>query len=293
MPDVAADTPATPATGATSPPTGARALFEQSGDAWLPSDLARGPWSPDALHGGPVAALLARGIERCEPAPGAMVVRLTVELLRPVPVAPLSLEARLARAGRSVQHLDARLRVAASGQEVARARAVRIRTIANPSADLAAPSSGPAPGGPGAPAPPAEGAVGHALVQGYTAFHNTGAELRFVEGGWGSLGPSRVWIRLAAPVTPDEEPSPLQRAAAAADFGNGVSAVVAMHEHLFINPDLTVYLERPPVGEWVCLEASTRLGTPGVGLAQSLLWDQRGVVGRSLQSLLIEARGRG
>lgn len=239
-----------------------------------------------------MAALLAGGIERCEPAPGALVVRLTVELLRPVPVAPLSLDARLARAGRSVQHLDARLCLEGSGQEVARARAVRIRTIEDPSADLAAPSPGPAPGGPDGPALPEEGAVGRPLVEGYTAFHNTGAELRFVEGGWGSLGPSRVWVRLAAPVTPDQEPSPVQRAAAAADFGNGVSAIVPMHEHLFINPDLTVYLERPPAGEWICLEASTRLGSPGVGLAQSLLWDERGVVGRSLQSLLVESRRR-
>lgn len=288
VPEDAAPAPSRPA-GA---PGAATALFEHSGTDWIPTDLARGPWSPDTLHGGPVAALLAAGIERCEPTTEAQVVRLTVELLRPVPVAPLALEARLARAGRTVQHLDARLSVAASGQEVARARAVRIRILGSPPPQLAAPSVSPAPGAPGAPAPPACGRAAEPVVHGYTAFHTAGAELRFVDGGWASLGPSRVWVRLAAPVTPDEVPSPLQRAAAAADFGNGVSAVVAMDEHLFINPDLTVYLERPPVGEWVCLDAATRLGTPGIGLAQSLLWDERGVIGRSLQSLVLEARRR-
>ena len=51
---------------------------------WLPTDLARGPWDPGALHGGPVAALLARAAEPLlEP---LQPVRLTVELLRPVPM---------------------------------------------------------------------------------------------------------------------------------------------------------------------------------------------------------------
>jgi len=268
-------------------------LFEPAGDGWLPTDLARGPWSPDALHGGPVAALLARAIEGCEPTPGAEVVRLTVDLLRPVPVAPLRPVARLARAGRTVQHLDATLVTADGGLEVARARAVRIRTLTSPPPQLSAPSTAPLPGGPGAPGVPEVGATGQALVQGYPAFHNRGAELRFVDGGWGSLGRASVWVRLAAAVVPDEEPSPLQRVAAAADFGNGVSAVVPMQDHVFINPDLTVYLERPPAGEWVCLEAATRLGSPGIGLAQSLLWDERGVIGRALQSLVIEARATG
>ncbi|MHB1584374.1 MAG: thioesterase family protein [Acidimicrobiales bacterium] len=268
------------------------ALFEPAGDGWLPTDLARGPWSPDALHGGPVAALLARAVEGCEPTPTAEVVRLTVDLLRPVPVAPLHPAARLARAGRSVQHLDATV-ATADGVEVARARAVRIRTLASPPPPLSGPSSAPVPGGPGAPARPEAGATGPSLVQGYPAFHNCGAELRFVDGGWGSLGRSSVWVRLAAAVVPGEEPSPLQRVAAAADFGNGVSAVVPMQEHVFINPDLTVYLERPAAGEWVCLEAVTRLGSPGIGLAQSLLWDERGVIGRALQSLVIEARSGG
>lgn len=265
------------------------ALFEPDGDDWRPTDLARGPWSPDALHGGPVAALLARAIEGCEPRSSAEVVRLTVDLVRPVPVEPLSLEASVARSGRTVQHLDAVLRTAA-GLEVARARAVRIRTLSPPPADLVQPVQGAVPGQSGAPAPPDEGSPGRALVEGYVAFHNRGAELRFVEGAFATRGPAKVWVRLAVPVVPGEDPTPLQRAAAAADFGNGVSAAVGLHDHLFINPDLTVYLERLPVGEWVCLDAATRLGTPGIGVAQSLLWDLRGIVGRSLQSLVIDSR---
>ena len=97
-------------------------------------------------------------------------------------------------------------------------------------------------------------------------------------------------MRLAVPIVAGEEPSPLERVAAASDFGNGVSSVLDFEHYLFINPDLTVYIDRPAVGEWICLDARTTLGTPGVGLAQSLLWDVHGPLGRSLQSLLIEKR---
>jgi hypothetical protein len=75
---------------------------------------------------------------------------------------------------------------------------------------------------------------------------------------------------------------------AVADFGNGVSSELEFGSYLFINPDLTVYLLRDPVGEWVCLDARTRFGPPGTGLAESALWDERGRMGRALQSLFVE-----
>ncbi|MHB8438599.1 MAG: thioesterase family protein, partial [Acidimicrobiales bacterium] len=147
-------------------------------------------------------------------------------------------------------------------------------------------------GAPRPPAPPAGGRGSPPLVDGYTAFHNSGAELRFVAGDFDKQGPSSVWVRLVVPVVAGEDPTPLQRAATASDFGNGVSSVLDFEHYIFINPDLSVFLARPPVGEWVCLEASTRLGLPGVGLAQSRLWDVEGEIGRSVQSLVVERRSQ-
>src|SRR5579875_153509 len=262
-------------------------LFVPEAGGWLPTALSRGPWSADALHGGPVAALVARAVEGCEPDSAMHVARLTVELRRPVPLTPLTVAAVLSRPGHKVQVID--VSVAAGSTLVATARAVRIRMLAAdeaPAVDV----SGPVPGQPGAPAPPGAGRLAPALGAEIIAFHTSGAELRFVDGTFRGRGPARVWVRLAVPVVPDEEPSPLQRAAAAADFGNGVSAVVDFERYVFVNPDLTVYLERPPVGEWVCLDASTRLGATGVGLAHSVLWDERRQIGRSLQSLVVQAR---
>jgi hypothetical protein len=92
------------------------------------------------------------------------------------------------------------------------------------------------------------------------------------------------------PLVAGERATPLQSLAAAADFGNGISAVVPWDDHLFINPDLTVYLERQPTGEWICLRAQTRISRKGVGIAESQLFDEQAQVGRATQALLVARR---
>ena len=271
---------------------------------WMPTELTRGPWEQNALHGGPVAALLAKAIEECpEDIASAdttikdlsneqsaiermSVVRMTIELLRPVPLAPLAVSSRLARPGRRVQLVEASL--STEEQLVARATALRLRTTTvllpeesrlHVSAAMGAPPPGPEVGFP----------ERMDLVD-YRAFHNSGVDIRFVRGAFKERGPATVWIRLRQRVVPDQDPTPLQRVMAASDFGNGISALLGFDSHIFINPDLTVYLSRMPLGEWVCLDASTQVESSGIGLAQSALWDKNGMIGRAIQSLLIEER---
>jgi hypothetical protein len=261
------------------------ALFDVVDDGlFLPSELARGPWSPDALHGGPTAALLARAVESLEAAGPMHVARLTVELLRPVPVAPLRVTCEVQRPGRKVQLAGAS--VWAGQMEVARAVALRIRAAAVSIPDLPSSAAG--------DAPPAriEGRTRPRFEGEWVAFHNTGVEMRFTGGYLDEPGGSVVWMRLNQPVVAGEEPSPTQRVAAVADFGNGVSSVVDWRRYLFINPDLTIYFVRPAVGEWICLDARTIIssGEVGMGMAESGLYDEAGRIGRSLQSLLVDVR---
>ncbi len=258
------------------------AIFIPDGDRFIPTDLARGPWSPDAQHGGPPAALLARAVERFSGGESMAVVRLTVELLRPVPIAPLTIETNWARPGRKVQIVAASL--FSGDTEVVRATGLRIRRAAIPlPADL--PHVAP-------PAPPDSGSVGlppWAATLEYRAFHSLAVEHRFVGGSFAQAGPATDWIRLRVPLVEGEETSPLCRVAAAADFGNGISWVLNRSDgYSFINPDLTIYLHRPPVGEWICLDAVTHAQPSGIGLAESTLYDEQGIIGRSLQSLIIE-----
>ena len=206
-------------------------------------------------------------------------VRLTVELLRPVPMRPLLASATVTRPGKKVQIVEAA--VAVDGVEVARARALRIRT-----APVDVPVQTPDPASPPLPQnvtrPPANSAR-------RTAFAEV-VDLRFVHGGWDELGPVTMWTRLTVPVVAGEEPTPMQRTAAAADFGNGVSRIVDFDTHVFINPDLTVALSRVPVGEWIGFDVVSRLSEEGYGQAESLIFDPIGPVGRAVQSLLVESR---
>ena len=115
-------------------------------------------------------------------------------------------------------------------------------------------------------------------------------EYRFVEGGFTELGPSTVWMRMGLPLLPDEQPTPLQRVLIAADSGNGVSVTLDWSRYLFINVDLSVHLHRMPAGEWVCLDAVTLPEPNGVGMADARLFDERGPIGRGVQTLLIADR---
>jgi hypothetical protein len=264
-----------------------RSLFEPVDDgAWLPTGFSRGPWSPDACHGGPVAALLAGALEA---AGGDDVAwnpaRLSVELLRPVPLAPLRVRTTLTRPGRKVQIVDGEL-ATVDGTVVASARLLRIRAKHLPAAPVNT-------RGHAGPTPPADLPRSRMVSGDLPAFHTHGVEHRFVEGIFGEPGPAVDWIRLTVPVVPDVEPSPLQRVAGAADFGNGISGVTDFASMLFINPDLTIHLHRQPEGESICLDAVTWMEDNGLALAESRLWDEHGPIGRSLQSLLIDDRAPG
>jgi hypothetical protein len=259
-------------------------VFILDGDRVVPTGLARGPWTKDAQHGGAPAALLARTIERFDGGDAMLVVRVTVELLRPVPIEPLRLVTRLARPGKKVQLVEASLVVAATGVEVVRATGLRLRR-----GEVALPAGTPATGRPPLPAagvvsrPPWAGQVQ------YEAFHSGAIEMLFVAGSFGAPGPATAWIRLRVPLVAGEPTSPLARVAAAADFGNGISWVLSRSDgYRFINPDLTIYLHRHPVGEWIAIESTTLPEPLGVGLAESRLYDEQGPIGRSVQSLLIE-----
>lgn len=265
----------------------ADAIFHLDGDVVVPTDLARGPWTPDAQHGGAPAALLARAVERFDGGDAMVVTRVTIELMRPVPIAPLRLAMRLARPGRKVQLVEAALVVAATGVEVVRATGLRLRRATVPLPEGSVVS--------GAPPGPTIGVVSRPPWAGhieYTGFHSGAVEMRFVRGTFAEPGPATAWIRLRVPLVAGETTSGLVRVAAAADFGNGISWVLSRRDgYRFINPDLTIYLHRHPVGEWIALEAATSPDPLGVGLAESRLYDERGAIGRSLQSLLVERDG--
>ena len=112
--------------------------------------------------------------------------------------------------------------------------------------------------------------------------------MRPVTGDAVGPGPATVWARQRIPVLAGVEPSGLQRAVLVADSSSGVSSVLSWDDWSFANLDVDVHLMRPVVGEWVLLEARTRLSATGSGLTTSTLYDARGVVGASAQTLVVQ-----
>lgn len=266
------------------------AIFERDGDGdvFVGTWWSSGPWDPEATHGGAPAALLARAVERHAPELPDFVARLTIDLLRPVPVGRrIDVTTRTLRAGRKVAVVEAVCSV--DGTDVATARALRIRRddVPVPDAVVDADHLETAPDaasplllfGPGS-----DEVTGEDTMPGFGQAN----EIRTVSGGFEEFGPATVWFRLRVPVVEGEPVTPLMRVAAAADFGNGISRVLDWERHLFINPDLTVALHRYPEGEWVALESVTRIEDQGVGQSESALYDERGRIGRAIQSLLVD-----
>jgi len=256
--------------------------FTLEGNRFHPQPASRARWYDEALHGGPVAALFARQVERVESSQPMMVTRLTVDLMRPVPTKPITVATRVLREGRRIQVIDATME--SDGVDVARASALRMRL-------------GDIEGLPEHPRRPAhagpeglEKAVWRGDDDGIW-FHSHAVDMRFVEGGFYEAGPATAWMRMTLPLVEGEDPSPLQQVAALSDFGNGLSRVLASG-WWFINADLTVYLERYPESDWMLLRSRTDIDHAGTGLAQSELFDRRGSIGHALQSLFVDRADR-
>ncbi len=263
-------------------------FYEPDGDGFVAMEATRGPWDPGAQHAGPPAALIGREVERLGgghlgggDGPPAQVGRITYEILRSVPIGRLRVDAEIVRPGRRVEMFEATL-ADDDGEALVRAHGWRLRID---EVDFEIP-----PGFPEAPPGPDRGAPTEFPDVGHEAGYHAAMDYRFIEGTFMDRGPATVWMRMGLPLLPDEEPTPLQRVLIAADSGNGVSVALDWTRYLFINVDLTVHLHRLPAGEWVCLDAVTFPEPHGIGVADTRLFDERGQIGRGVQTLLVDER---
>ncbi|HUZ09903.1 MAG TPA: thioesterase family protein [Acidimicrobiales bacterium] len=255
-------------------------LFERDGATFVPTGLTRGPWDPNAMNGGAVTALCARAAEMHDVEGAArsdrqLLARLTVDLVRPAPLAPLTVRTATVRPGRKVQLVG--VEVLAGGQVVARASALRMRTAELPL---------PRPAEDGAPPFVSDPARLVRMESDEPYFHSHALEIRRSSG----QRPAFVWIRMTCGVVEGEDPTPQQRAAAIADMGSGMSPVVPFAEWTFPNVDVDLHLHRPPRGDWLSLTCSTQAGPFGVGVAVSAMSDTEGRCGQVVQAVLLERR---
>ncbi|MBB4615417.1 thioesterase family protein [Novosphingobium taihuense] len=246
-------------------------FYEESEGVFTPSVLALGPWDRRWQNGVALAGLVAHLWERA-PAPVAMVpARLTLDILRPTPMGPISARVTPLREGRKLQLLEVEL--LADGVPTIRATALRVREAEAPALAEAIHPLAP---------------EGLPTLNGKRSRFGHIIETRLESGGLEVLGPGVVWARFLGEIVRGMRISPLVTAAMVADFGSGLSSVMDWREWSFANVDISLHLARMPRSEWIRVAARTASSGNGIGVVATSLADLNGDIGHAHQTLFFD-----
>lgn len=255
-----------------------QAYFRETPDGvFIANDPTRGPWSADHCHAGPVTGLVARAAE-AEAGPDKMLTRLTLDVVRPVPMTGLRISVEPVRNTRTmatsrieVHDLEGTACVSATSMHLSR----------KAYADM-----------PSAPVTPLQfDQADTARFPISSVLHDKPSfrdfvDVAFPKGQPPGLGPKTMWMR-APPLLEGEAQSPIQSLCPLADCGNAISANAGTTEIGFMNTDLTLQIHREPVSDWLAAEAVSHWYDSGIGMSHSVLHDVRGPVGIALQTLVL------
>lgn len=230
------------------------------------------------MHGGPPCALMAHAIteqarDQAIPDPG-FICRFTAEILGPIPVEEVVVDAQVVRAGRRVALAEATMSVDDEPVMLARAWFIRSTTVEVPATRHVS-------------APP-EGRQPDLVPSSWGRGYLQAIEWSQVDGSFGRPGPATAWTRSRFPLVEGRPLTGIERVLLVADSGNGLSAVANPTELIFVNPELSVHLVRPPVGDRIWMHSETFLDPAGVGLASTVLGDTGGRIGSGHQSLFVD-----
>ena len=258
------------------------ALFQRRGSVLHPTLLTRGPWNHGCLHGGAVCAALGWAVEGAQPDPAMALARFTVEIRSMVPLAPLHTEAHVVKGGKRTKIIEATLSV--DGRVVARATSQWVahrvdQHVAPDGAGAHAP-------GPSRPATAADPGASPDMDYPRPGFNCDAVELRPIRSTTEDEGPGLIWVRLRHGIVDGERTSPTLAMMTLADFGIAVGWQRSPSGAGFINPDVTLQLNRPPHGEWVLMASRVHAAASGVGFCETVLSDDAGLFGRILQTLV-------
>lgn len=257
-------------------------------ETFTPSVHTASPWGPGVQHGGPVAGLLARAMEHCQPREDTRISRVVVEILGPVPLSQMKVRSWIERPGRRIELLAAELQAAhpdGTVRTVARARGWRLATADSSSVVHHADARLPFPA-----SRSAEDQSSFPLPDAWRIGFVNAVDWQVVSPAGDRNTRSAAWLRLAHPLVEGETTSGLAETVALADIANGLGARLDPREWTFMNTELTVHLFEPPQGPWIGLECESSIGSDGVGMGTAVLHSESGPMGRAAQNLLVEKR---
>ena len=260
------------------------AIFEKDGELLIPTVLAKGPWYANSLHGSSMMGIMARAADQHPSDIPRLVSRLTVDMMRAAPMGPLKTETEIVRSGKNVEFLD--IRLLSEGELYVRGSAMRIRQKDVQIEDYFT-------GVP--PYPTLPETDDHEFFKWPGAedpgYHHS-IDMRMHE----HEGKPVLWFRLAVPLAEGEQNSSIVHLATACDWTYAVPNIVYRHKNnlgmdeqkfFAINPDTTINFFRPMQGEWIGIKAQATYGEIGSGCCGAQLFDEKGPIGFSSQTVLI------
>ncbi len=277
-------------------------LYRRQRDLYDPTDLAGGPWSHDAQHGGPPSALLVRlgevCLERERPGHDLLASRITIDLFRAIPKSPLRGEAELRRSSRRLAVVQSRL----FDDEKLLAEATMLFLRPTDRVDSATSREHETASRLSVPLPSPETLESVTMAPTHLGLpHGFHFE---VDTRWLPFGPDQprfgAWVRYSGALVQGETPTTLQRLALVADFANAVSGRFRMQTQRrttafgFINCDCNIFLEDFPLrvadDGWLCLVAESSRAENGLGHARVGVFSSERRVGTVIQSSLAQQR---
>src|ERR1700759_3814965 len=178
------------------------AIFRVDGGSIEVGPNAAGPWDPRMQHGSAPAGLAVWAAEAIPTQVAMRFARVTVDLMRPVSLEPLTLETEVVREGRKIQLCAVRIRAGGVLTVSATVLKVKLQTEKVPP-DVGGPDVT-LPGPDESPEDPAQ-------------FSNSpfgmGMQLRAARGTFGVKGPGAIWYRGRRPFVEGATVSQAMRAA--------------------------------------------------------------------------------
>jgi Thioesterase-like superfamily len=252
-------------------------FFTRDRDAYIPTPVASGPWDPTSLHGRVIIGLLAFEIEKRHGADDFVPARLTVDMFRlPNITAPIEVRTRAVREGLRIRLIEADF--FSGGVAMARASCQLLRRAENQPGNIWSPPNWEVPRPQDIPVP----------TDPRLGMHGKWAT-RPIVGHMGSLGPRRLWMSEVRELVEGFSLTPFVRVAVAADFASPL-ANAGDTGLTFINSDVTLYLHRPPVAEWIGFEVVNHHSRDGIAIGECWLYDEEGPIGTSTVAALAQRK---
>ena len=251
------------------------AYFERLGETtFRATGATEGAWNVAEQHIAPTFGLLAH-LMQLEHASRhehpLTLAKVTYDILGVIPIDVVEVTVRVLRPGRTIELMEATL--SHDGRPAAVGRAWFLN--AHDTADVA---------GAAFPAMPARDGMPKWDAPDWPGAFVRTPDIRRVED---FPGRAHAWVRPLLPLIEGEQVGPTARMLGYVDLANGLTPRVVPGDAAFPNLDLSAHLLREPVGDWIGFDTTMSIGPAGLGITHTVLHDEEGPVGTSVQELTI------